>query len=206
MDRRTFGKLAGMAAFGAVAETPEARAQTSADSSVVQRGSEVTLEDSDLLVAFDSISGALVRMVRKSSNWVVERRPELGASFRLFVPLTKRRDNFVHGAKQRAVRVEKVGSNQVHLRWENLESDHGGVLPIAFAATVTLEKGKLTFTGELENNSEFSVEAIDYPYFGDFNPPSRDSYMEAHHLWVGALSADPIYPRFDNAKGYWGVR
>jgi hypothetical protein len=203
MDRRTFGKLAGMAAFGAVAETPEARSQTSAN---LPRGTEVILEDSDLLVAFDSISGTLVRMVRKSSNWVVERRPELGASFRLLVPLTARRDNFVHGSQQRAVRVEKVGSNQIHLRWENLVSDHGGVLPIAFAAAVTLEKGQLTFTGELENNSEFFIEAIDYPCFGDFNPPSRDSYMEAYHLWVGALSADPIYPRFDNAKGYWGVR
>jgi hypothetical protein len=206
MDRRTFGKLAGMAAFGAMAETSEATSQTSAGSGALPRGTEVILEDSDLLVAFDSISGTLVRMVCKSSNWVVERRPELGASFRLFVPLTERRDNFVHGAQQRAVRVEKVGSSQIHLRWENLESDHGGVLPIAFAATVTLEKGKLTFTGELENNSEFFIEAIDYPYFGDFNPPSRDSYMEAYHLWVGALSADPIYPRFDNAKGYWGVR
>src|SRR6185437_14714989 len=32
------------------------------------------------------------------------------------------------------------------------------------------------------------------------------SVVEAHHLWVGALSSSPIYPRFDNAKGYWGVR
>src|SRR5579875_1621646 len=105
MDRRTFGKLAGMAALGAAADTCEAKSQMSEGSRPLPRGAEVILEDSDLLVAFDSVSGTMVRMVRKSSNWVVERRPELGASFRLFVPMTKRRDNFVHGEQQRAVRV-----------------------------------------------------------------------------------------------------
>jgi hypothetical protein len=104
------------------------------------------------------------------------------------------------------VSVQKIGANQVRVRWENLHSEHGGVMPIGFTGTVTLDNGKLTFDAELDNKSDCFVEAVDYPYFGDFNPPSRDSVVEAHHLWVGALSSDPIYPRFDNAKGYWGVR
>ena len=206
MDRRTFSKLAGIAALGALAEGPQANAQISDGPDDPMPGAEVVLEDADLLVAFDSASGALVRMVRKTSSWVVERRPELGVSFRLLVPLRQRRDNFVLGTKQRAGRVDKVSENHVRLRWENMLSEHGGVLPIAFTADVILEKGNLTFTGEVQNNSDLSVETIDYPYFGDLNPPTRDSSLEAHHLWVGALSTDPIYPRFDNAKGYWGVR
>src|SRR5579864_1783828 len=207
MNRRTFGKLAGLATFGALNSVSEMRAQESVSSGAPTRlGDEIVLEDSQLRVAFDSLSGALVRMERKSGTWVIERRPELGVSFRLFVPLSKQRDNFILGTKQRAVSVQKIGPKQVRMHWENLLSEHGGVMPIAFTGTVTLDQGKLTFDAELDNKSDRFVEAVDYPYFGDFNPPSRDSVVEAHHLWVGALSSDPIYPRFDNAKGYWGVR
>lgn len=205
MNRRTFGKLAGLAALTGLAEGPKATAQDMPHPELPQLGAEVVLEDAELLVAFDSLSGALVRMVRKSSGWTIERRPEFGASFRLLVPLSKRRDNFVLGAKQKASRVEKAGNNQVHLRWENLESEHGGRLPIVINATVSLDGGKLTFDAAVENNSDLTIETVDYPYFGDFTPPSKTSTLEAQHMWIGAMFSDPIYPRFDNAKGYWGV-
>ncbi|HEV2576310.1 MAG TPA: DUF6259 domain-containing protein [Acidobacteriaceae bacterium] len=208
ISRRTFGKLAGLATFGALGSGSELAAQDQESRPIapMKLGEEVVLEDAQVHLAFDSLSGALVRMERKSGTWVIERRPELGASFRLFVPLSKRRDNFIIGTKQKAISVQKIAPNKVRMRWENLLSEHGGVMPIAFTGTVTLENGKLTFDAELENNSDCFVEAVDYPYFGDFNPPSRDSVVEAHHMWVGALSTDSIYPRFDNAKGYWGVR
>ena len=63
---------------------------------------DVTLEDSWIRVSFDSDSGALTRMEDKSSNWVLERRPELGVSFRLFAPLPTRRYNPVFGQRQHA--------------------------------------------------------------------------------------------------------
>src|SRR5215469_2403673 len=88
---------------------------------------EVTLEDNSLLVAFDSNSGALTRMVDKTANWTIERRPELGVSFRLFAPLPNRRWNPVYGQKQRAVEVKKNSNNQVELQWKNLVSENGGV-------------------------------------------------------------------------------
>ena len=40
---------------------------------------EVVLEDSTFLVAFDAGTGALTRMVRKSTGWAIQRRPELGS-------------------------------------------------------------------------------------------------------------------------------
>lgn len=171
-----------------------------------QTGAVVVLEDAEVLVAFDSISGALVRMERKSSQWVIERRPALGVSFRLFVPLTKRRDNFVLGTRQRAVCVNKISANQVRMQWKDLQSEHGGVLPITFTAVVTLKNGTLSFDASVENQSDLFIEAIDYPYFGDFTSPTPSTVVEAHHLWTGALLAEEIYPQFVNAKGYWGVR
>jgi hypothetical protein len=201
MDRRTFNKLAGLAAIGALTDNGELSVAQAAAAS-----GEVVLQDSNLLVAFDPVSGALTRMERKSTRWTIERRPALGVSFRLHTPLPEQRTNFVLGTKQRAASVQKISDNQVRLEWKDLVSEHGGVLPITFTANVTLKDGALTFDGTLDNQSSLPVETIDYPYFGDINPPSPDSHMQVEHLWVGALSGDEIYPHFNNAQGYWGVR
>jgi len=165
---------------------------------------EVVLQDSKLLVAFDSSSGALLRLEDKSSHWMIERRPELGISFRLHAPLPGRRDNFVLGKKQVAAEVKRISENRVLLRWGNLLSEHGGRLPITVTATVTLENGALTFAASIVNDSRLSIETVDYPYFGDLNSPSRDTPMEVRTMWYANLQSDEIYPVFRNEKGYWG--
>ena len=170
-------------------------------------GDEVTLEDKSMLVSFDSQSGALTRMVDKKTHWVMERRPELGVSFRLFAPLPDRRWNPVYGQKQRA-EVTRVSDNEVQLKWSNLMSEDGGVLPMTFSADVTLNNGVLTFKSTLQNDSDLTVETIDYPYFGDFNPPSRQSSLRVLTLKGGNLNdvqQEEVYPHFGNHKGYWGV-
>ncbi len=166
---------------------------------------EVTLQDKTLLVAFDSNTGALTRLEDKSAHWIIERRPELGASFRLHAPMPDRRDNFVLGEKQRASEVRKISDNTVQLEWKNLVSEHAGVLPITFRATVTLENGALRFEGTLVNESPLVVETLEYPYLGDLNPPAPGARIQARTTWYGNLQSDEIYPAFHNEKGYWGV-
>jgi hypothetical protein len=206
MNRRTFNKLAGLAAMSVIAESAELKAQPNPSSAGAgPAADEVVLEDSDLLVAFDKSSGALTRLESKSTHWLLERRPELGVSFRLLVPLPGRRANFVLGRKQKAVEVSKTSDQAVQLRWENLLSEHGGTLPIMFAVVVTLIDGKLAFNATLENRSNLTVETVDYPYFGDLNPPARDASVTIRSMWYGNLGGDEIYPDFRNEKGYWGV-
>jgi hypothetical protein len=166
---------------------------------------EVILEDDELLVAFNADSGALTRMVHKTSQWTIERRPELGVSFRLLVPLPNQRANFVIGQKQRTAKVEKVSDLKIEILWKNPVSERGGVIPLDFSATISLENGTLTFSSALNNRSDLPVETIEYPYFGDLNPPTRDSLILARHMGGGGLGADPIYPHFANDAGYWGV-
>lgn len=169
---------------------------------------EIALEDDSTRVAFDADSGALTRLESKATHWVIERRPELGVSFRLFAPLPQRRYNPVFGQNQHAAEVKKVSENEVRLLWKGLASENGGVLPMTLAAKVTLTNGVLTFGATLENNSALTVETIDYPYFGDFNPPARNSSLEARTLRDGRtdrLRANEVYPHFRNEKGYWGV-
>jgi hypothetical protein len=209
MDRRTFNKLSGLTAMGMMAESAKVYAEwmSAVQSGGVNSGEEVVLEDAELVVAFDKGTGALTRMTRKSANWVVERRPELGVSFRLLAPLPHQRANFVYGQKQAAAKVEKVSSSQVQIVWRDPVSQHGGVVPLTLTATATLEKGVLTFNATLENNSTLTIETIDYPYFGDLNPPSREAPLTVEHMWVGALSSDEVYPHFSGpaGSGYWGI-
>lgn len=200
MDRRTFNKFVGLAAMSALTADVDL---TAAQAAAVT--GEVVLEDSELLVALDRFSGALTRMEYKPTHWTIERRPALGASFRLLAPLPERRDNFVLGQKQKAVSVKKISDHEVQLRWEDLVSEHGGVLPITLQAVVSLMNGKLTFHATLENHSSLMVETVDYPYFGDINPPARNTPMAVRTMWYGNLGSDEIYPTFGNEKGYWGV-
>jgi len=199
MNRRTFNKLAGLAALAALADIDMSTAQAA------DVAGEVVLQDNDFLAAFDPATGALTRMEHKPTNWVIERRPALGVSFRMLVPIPGRRANFVLGQKQKAASVEKISDSQLRLVWKNLVSEHGGVLPITFTATVTLDNGKLSFDGTVENKTTNTIETIDYPYFGDLNPPSRDSSIAARTMWYGNLGNDELFPNFGNEKGYWGV-
>jgi hypothetical protein len=199
MDRRTFNKLAGLAALGAMADVEMSAAQAASVAG------EVVLEDSDVVVAFDSGTGALTRMENKTTHWDIERRPALGASFRMHAPLPTRRTNFILGAKNRAKSVEKTAPNQVRIVWSDLESQYGGVLPITFTSTATLKNGALTFECTLDNQSDLHIETVDYPYFGDLNPPAADARMTAEHMFVGNLGGQEIYPHFSNNLGYWGV-
>jgi hypothetical protein len=168
---------------------------------------EVVLSDDSLRVAFDSDSGALTRLENKSAHWTIERRPELGVSFRMFAPLPERRYNPVLGQKQHAVEVKKISGHEARLQWKNLVSENGGVLPMTFSADVTLTNGAVIFSAELINDSPLTVETIDYPYLGDFNPPGRSVSLEMCLRRNGKLESqrlDEIYPHFHNEKGYWG--
>jgi hypothetical protein len=199
MNRRTFNTLAGLTATGALAGTA---AQDAGDGT--PRG-EIVLEDATLLAAFDSASGALTRLEYKPTRWQIQRRPELGVSFRLHAPLPDRRYNFVLGSKQRVAKAEKLSADRVRLEWKDLISEHSGTLPITFTAIVTLRDGALTFEGMLANESSVVVETIDYPYIGDLNPPARDAALHSEHMWYGNMVSGDLYPRFGNDKGYWGV-
>ena len=199
MNRRTFNKLAGFTALAALADI-----DMSAEDAATASG-EVILQDDEFLVAFDPASGALTRMEHKPTNWVIERRPALGVSFRMLVPVPGRRANFVLGQKQHAVSVRKISNEQVKIVWNDLASEHGGILPINFSATVTLKEGGLSFDSTVDNKSAYPIETIDFPYFGDLNPRARDSSIAARTMWYGNLGNDELYPNFSNEKGYWGV-
>src|ERR1700756_2133447 len=64
---------------------------------------EVVLQDGKLLVAFDSDSGALMRLENGTTPWVGERHPELSVPFRLNVFSPDQKHDFVYREKHHAV-------------------------------------------------------------------------------------------------------
>ncbi len=166
---------------------------------------QALLEDASLRAAFDTESGALTRLENKLSHWTIERRPQLGLSFRLHAPLPEHRDNFVLGRNQRAAEVRRISQQELHLQWIDLASEHGGVLPLTLTAKVTLTNGALRFDATLENRSDLMVESVEYPCLGDLAPPDLDAWLRARTMWYGNLESSDLYPEFRNEKGYWGV-
>lgn len=168
---------------------------------------QVVLQDDKTLVAFDRRSGALTRLEDKTTHWVIERRPALGISFRLFAPLPHRNYNPVFGQAQHAAEVKKLSNHELRIQWRNLISKNGGVLPITLTSDVVLTNGALIFSATLENDSPLAVDTIDYPYLGDLNPPSRQKPLDIRVARNGNpenLSTTEIYPHFNNEHGYWG--
>lgn len=153
---------------------------------------EVTLENKFWLATFDSNSGALTKLENKSLHWNIEQQSELGASFQLNALSPDRKDNYIFGRKQRAVSVQKLSANQVRLQWKDLQSEHGEVLPITLTGTVSLTNDALTFSATVENNSSALIATLDFPYFGDLNPPSKNEPLTSEHMWYGNLQSQDI--------------
>jgi len=200
--RRTFLKgMAGSAVVTRLGQLGFAADRTRSGASAV-----VELEDSILQVAFDAKSGALTGITWKPLNWTIHQRPELGISFRMHAPLPDRRDNFILGQRQTAKKVEKLPSgNQIRIVWDDLVSEHGGVLPIQLSTLVTLENGALTFSASLENESALVIETVEYPYVGDLQAPKLDAPLWRRQMWYDDLQSQELHPHFNNAIwGYWG--
>jgi hypothetical protein len=165
---------------------------------------DIELQDKKLKAVFSSETGAILRLENLETGWVIDRRAALGISFRMHAPALDRRFNYIYGQKQRVV-VNQISDHEIHFEWSNLKSENAGIVPITFEAVVILSDGKLTFSGKLTNNSNLTVETLEYPYLGDLNSPSKNVSINARTMWYGGLESEEIYPNFDNRKGYWGV-
>ena len=75
----------------------------------------------------------------------------------MLVPVPHRRENYVLGQKQNSVQIDQISTKELKFRWQNLMSEHAGVLPIIFEARVTINNGRLRFDGNLINNSPFAI-------------------------------------------------
>lgn len=62
-------------------------------------GQRVVIENDDVLLAFDEVSGALVDFIYKRTGWHIQGRADLAESFRIFAPTKDRSYSPILGAR-----------------------------------------------------------------------------------------------------------
>jgi Domain of unknown function (DUF6259) len=183
--RNIFAKLLSLTAVYAIAVLP----------AFMLHAGEIMVENQSWAAAFDTDSGALIKLENKSLHWNVEQHPAMGVSFRLNAPI-EGRDNFITGQNQRRVEIKKISAHRIQLRWKHLAAENGDILPIVFTEVISLANDALTFEATLENKSKLTISTVDFPWLGDFNPPAPAASLEARHIWYGTLQTTNIYSGF----------
>ena len=163
------------------------------------------LNTGKLLLEFSGENGALIKMTALETGWKIQKRPELGLSWRLLVPLhDELRNNPVHGEKQKLASVEEI-ENGLRFTWKGVTSERGGDMDITVSLTVKAEDGQAVWYTEVENNSPYIIEAVYAPYLGDFYRPDDATWMKAYAPDYASSIERNIYPTFDTGNGPWGL-
>lgn len=164
------------------------------------------LQNENLRLEFDRSNGALVGLTAVRSGWEILNRPHLGLSFRLMVPLPKRRNNPVFGEKQAVTSIEVSPDNHAAtFVWDGVTSEYGGKHDIKLTVRVNLTAQQAVFSLDIENNSEYTVENVYCPYLGDVQHPPAEEWFKTFIYRYASAEEWSLWPTFDNLRGYYGV-
>ena len=167
---------------------------------------QIILETEKVKAAFSSRDGRLEQLTSKLTGWELIRRPDLGLSFRLALPLPDKRCNLVLGEQQDLTRHElSPDGTELTLVWEQVTSEYGGVHDIEFHGFIKVTDDRLQFTAKVVNRSAFIVEVAAYPCLGDITPPAPDrKLIEISPVWNGGYKIE-LHPNFSHFEPYWGT-
>ena len=169
-------------------------------------GQTITLENSDVTLGFDAVSGALIEIENKHTGWQIQQSPELGESFRLFAPTPERSYSPVLGARNHLTSIEKSKDGRsLTMVWKSLVSEYRGTLDITLKGTVSLDGPDIAFDMEIENRAGYTVTTIDWPIIGALTAPAGSASLERMTPSYGSANLIPLYPSFQNQRGYFGT-
>ena len=167
--------------------------------------SMITLTTDSLSLAFDRDTGALCRLDATETAWHILRRPALGLSWRLLVPIGEElRNNPVYGEKQ-AVTSLTQGEGWVEFRWEKIVSERAGVLDITVTTRIAIEERQAVWYTRIDNQSPYVVESVHSPYLGDLSRPEGAAWFRTFLYSYASANEWSLWPRFENHPGYFGV-
>ena len=164
----------------------------------------LSLDTSSLHLVFDAESGALVGMTAPATGWTIHRRPELGDSWCLLVPVSETlRSNYVFGRRQKAPVCEQ-GEGFVRFTWDGVESERAGHLAIRVIVEVRAEGPQAVWRTRIENDSPYTVESVYSPTIGDLSHPADGGNFRALTLGYCAAWEAALWPTFANLQGDYG--
>jgi hypothetical protein len=99
------------------------------------------LEDQKVRTVFDAKTGAWIDFQHKTTGWKVQKRAELGQSFRAYVTRQDRLFNPVSGLGCRLARATvDLSSQQINLEWDRLHTSDETSLASIFSPKCGLNK------------------------------------------------------------------
>lgn len=166
---------------------------------------KILLNTKSLKLEFSEENGVLIGMSSAITGWVIHRRPQLGLSWRLLVPVSDElRNNPVYGEKQKLSSFE-VKEDRVHFVWENVISKRAGALPIRVIVDVCAEGNQAVWYTRIENNSDYIVESVHIPYIGDLNHPEDAKCFKSFVYSYASATEKNLWPVFNHEIGEWSV-
>lgn len=163
------------------------------------------LESGSLLLNFSEENGALTLLESKKTGWTIERRPELGLSWRLLVPVNDElRNNPVYGEKQTPDSIELM-EDRIRFVWKGVESERAGRLDIDVELEVRVEGEQAVWYMTVHNHSPYIVESVYSPYLGDLTHPEGDEWFKTFLYSYSSAQEWNIWPRFSQHEGTYGV-
>ncbi|HHU77725.1 MAG: DUF6259 domain-containing protein [Caldicoprobacterales bacterium] len=164
------------------------------------------IKSSTVELTFEKQYGNLVGMSVLDNEWSVLDRPHLGRNWELLIPLKTRRNNPVHGYKQRlhSLRVSEDG-RKAEMSWKDLTSEYGGVHDVQVFITVEAVGEAIVWRTRVVNNEEDSVvENVCSPIVGDLRPDDSGAISTFFEGYSNPTTIN-VLPNFTNNKGYWGI-
>ena len=166
----------------------------------------ITLENEQIAARFDDASGALVELTDPKTGWQIIRRPALGLSFEMLVPLPDRLNNRVLGIHQRLSNCQFDPERQrLVLTWDKLVSESGTRIEATFTGAVTLNQFGLQFDGQVINRSDHTIDNVAWPVIGELAPPADAKALDRFTAGWSEGQRTPLWPAFRNEQGYWGA-
>jgi Domain of unknown function (DUF6259)/Glycosyl hydrolase family 30 beta sandwich domain len=169
-------------------------------------GKVLSLEDGDVRIGIDAVSGALIELVNKHTGWQIQRTPQLAESFRIFAPTPERSYSPILGAKNLLSSFEKSADGRsLTLVWSSLQSEYRGKLDITLTAKVALDGPDVNFDMRVRNNSGWTITSVDWPILGALGTPQSAAGLTRLSPSYGSGRITSLSPNFQNERGYYGT-
>ena len=169
-------------------------------------GQTVAIENDEVRVAFDSVSGALTEFVSKRSGWHIEQNPKLAQSFRIFAPTHSRSYSPVLGARNKVASITKSDDGKsLIIIWQGLASEYYGTLDITLTGKVTLNGPDAAFDMTVVNHSRNEISSVDWPVIGALQKPANATSIKRMTFGYGTGQEVSVWPNFQDERGYYGI-
>ncbi|MBI5092416.1 MAG: hypothetical protein HZB26_08225 [Candidatus Hydrogenedentes bacterium] len=126
------------------------------------------LENDAVLLEIDQAHGTFLRYRDKVSGIELAPPRELAENFRLLIPTATEPRNLLLGRKQRLSGM-KLDGQTLKLDWKRpLVDEHGAAHNIDVSMRVSLKSAGIEVSCSVQNDSDVSVEEVNYPVIGGF--------------------------------------